>query len=614
MIQDKATLKSFFNTGDQPSESNFEDLIDSMLLVNDQDWSDLNNTPTTIDGYGITDAVSLSGSETLSNKTLDAPEIISPTGLEKADVGLENVDNTSDAEKNSASVTLTNKTLTSPKINVGSDATGDLYYRDAGGNLVRLAVGSSGQVLKGGTVPSYASIVSILGYTPVNSAGDTMTGPLILDSDPNNALEAVTKNYVDNLVTGLTWKQSVVAGTTANITLSGTQTIDGIAVVAGDRVLVKDQTNATQNGIYVVATGAWSRAVDNDSGLEIATSTVLCEAGTLNAGTQWNCSNTTITLGSTNITFVLIAGAGVYTNGTGLSLSGNVFSIDSTVATLNGTQALANKTLTNPKVNIGSDATGDLYYRDASGNLVRLGVGTSSQVLRGGTVPAYATIATILGYTPVNIGGDTMTGSLVLNGNPVNALEAATKNYVDNAVVGRGIPIGSSIEYGGITDLNPDPESGAVFFLEDGRALSRTTYAVLFSRIGTRFGAGDGSTTFNIPNSAGKFAVAYDTSTDFNAVGKTGGNKTRTLAANNLPVTSPWSLNDPGHFHKEKSSTAAGTEWGLDATANRSNSGNLYLNTDSALAGVSLNNNTGGGQSFVILPPYIVKNKLIRVL
>jgi hypothetical protein len=70
------------------------------------------------------------------------------------------------------------------------------------------------------------------------------------------ALQAATKQYVDNAITGLDFKQSVRAATTANITLSGTQTIDGVALIAGDRILVKDQSTANQNGIYVVAAGS----------------------------------------------------------------------------------------------------------------------------------------------------------------------------------------------------------------------------------------------------------------------------------------------------------------------------------------------------------------------
>lgn len=178
------------------------------------------------------------------------------------------------------------------------------------------------------SVMNDTDVTSALGYTPLDLAGDTMTGYLILNADPVSALGASTKSYVDNFITGLKWKTDVIAATTANITLSGAQTIDDVAVVAGNRVLVKNQSDQTENGLYVAAAGAWARSTDADTGTELLAGTVYVRAGgTTNGGTQWANNNTAITIGVTNITFAQIAGAGVYTNGSGLSLTGNVFSI-----------------------------------------------------------------------------------------------------------------------------------------------------------------------------------------------------------------------------------------------------------------------------------------------
>lgn len=136
-------------------------------------------------------------------------------------------------------------------------------------------------------------------------AGDTMTGLLTLSGDPTTALHAATKQYVDNLVQGLDAKASVLATTTTNITLSGTQTVDGVALVAGNRVLVKDQTTASQNGLYVVASGAWARAPDADVWGELPSAFVLVESGTVNADTGWVCtSDVGGTLGTTAVTWV----------------------------------------------------------------------------------------------------------------------------------------------------------------------------------------------------------------------------------------------------------------------------------------------------------------------
>ena len=74
----------------------------------------------------------------------------------------------------------------------------------------------------------------------------------------------VNKTYLDYFATGLSWKQPVLCGTTANITLSGVQTLDGISAVAGSRVLVKNQTAAAENGIYISAASAWSRSTDTN--------------------------------------------------------------------------------------------------------------------------------------------------------------------------------------------------------------------------------------------------------------------------------------------------------------------------------------------------------------
>jgi hypothetical protein len=152
--------------------------------------------------------------------------------------------------------------------------------------------------------------------------------------DPTSALELATKQYVDSVAQGLDPKASCVAATTANITLSGTQTIDGVALIAGDRCLVKDQTLSQNNGIYLVAAGAWTRATDMDTWAEVPGAFTFIEQGTTLADTGWVCtSNAGGTLGTTAITFVQFAGVGSYTAGTGLTLTGTQFSISNTAVT-----------------------------------------------------------------------------------------------------------------------------------------------------------------------------------------------------------------------------------------------------------------------------------------
>ena len=148
-------------------------------------------------------------------------------------------------------------------------------------------------------------------------------------ADPTNAQDAATKAYVDAARSGLDVKASVRAATTANITLSGTQTIDGVALSAGDRVLVKNQSTASQNGIYVVAAGSWARATDADSDTEVTPGLfTFVEEGTANSDSGWVlATNSTITLGSTSLAFAQFSGAGQITAGDGLTKDGNTLNV-----------------------------------------------------------------------------------------------------------------------------------------------------------------------------------------------------------------------------------------------------------------------------------------------
>lgn len=144
--------------------------------------------------------------------------------------------------------------------------------------------------------------------------------------------DAVNKQYADALVTGLDVKQSVVVATTASITLSGTQAVDGINLVAGNRVLVKDQTAGEQNGIYdVVDGGAWTRSADADNSpaSEVTSGMyVFVESGSTNADAGFILQTTgTIVLDTTALSFVQFTGAGQISAGAGLAKTGNVLDV-----------------------------------------------------------------------------------------------------------------------------------------------------------------------------------------------------------------------------------------------------------------------------------------------
>lgn len=160
-----------------------------------------------------------------------------------------------------------------------------------------------------------------LAATNVNLNSQRITGL----ADPVNPQDAATKSYVDAFAVGLDPKPSVRAATTGPITLSGTQTIDDVVLVAGNRVLVKDQSTASENGIYVVAAGVWSRSTDADTDAEVTAGLfTFVEEGTAHANSGWVlATDNPITVGTTDLTFVQFSGAGQIDAGDGLTKTGN---------------------------------------------------------------------------------------------------------------------------------------------------------------------------------------------------------------------------------------------------------------------------------------------------
>jgi hypothetical protein len=145
---------------------------------------------------------------------------------------------------------------------------------------------------------------------------------------PTSNSDAATKAYVDSVAQGLNTKTAVRVATTSNITLSGTQTIDGVALSAGDRVLVKDQTTNTQNGVYDVSAGAWTRSLDSDTGVELVNAFYFVQEGlTLQATGFVQSTPGPLTIGTSPIVFNQFSGAADYTAGAGLTKTGLTFDV-----------------------------------------------------------------------------------------------------------------------------------------------------------------------------------------------------------------------------------------------------------------------------------------------
>lgn len=155
-----------------------------------------------------------------------------------------------------------------------------------------------------------------------------------VSATPTAATDIANKQYVDYFAAGLSWKQPVNAASTVNIaSLSGLQTVDTVSLVAGNTVLVKNQTNAADNGIYVVASGAWTRSVGADTWDEYVGAIVFVISGSQADSAWYSTAQPGGTLGTTAINWSNFSVASTYTAGTGLTLAGTQFSITNTAVT-----------------------------------------------------------------------------------------------------------------------------------------------------------------------------------------------------------------------------------------------------------------------------------------
>jgi hypothetical protein len=161
---------------------------------------------------------------------------------------------------------------------------------------------------------------------------DVVSQKIVNLADGTNPSDAVNKAQLDSALAGQSWKQPVKAATTANGALASAyangQTVDGVVLATNDRILIKDQTDAKENGIYKVnASGAPTRATDADTTAELQSATVLVIAGTVNKDRAYTQTTDDPTVGTSDIVFAQVGGGVAYLAGNGLSLTGTTFAV-----------------------------------------------------------------------------------------------------------------------------------------------------------------------------------------------------------------------------------------------------------------------------------------------
>ena len=357
-------------------------------------------------------------------------------------------------------------------------------------------------------------------YTLVNNATDANTASTIVKRDASgnftagtvsatsvsisgavtNATDAATKAYVDSVATGLDVKASVRVATTANVDLSEAlengDVVDGVTLATGNRVLVKNQSTGSQNGIYVVqASGAAVRATDADADAEVTPGLfTFVEEGTANGNTGWVLTtDSPITVGSTALAFSQFSDSAALTAGSGLTLTGSDLSVnvdDSTIEISADSLRVKDNGITSAKMATGSVelntdtvtgtlavASGGTGASTASDNTVFAGPATggpsapSFRALVASDIPNHGTeklTSGTLGVARGGTGAATFTAGIVKSSGGTDALTTASAISLTAEVSGT-LPVGNGGT--GATTLN----SGGVLLGNGTSAVSATT-------------------------------------------------------------------------------------------------------------------------------------------
>ena len=333
--------------------------------------------------------------------------------------------------------------------------TGDTIYASAANTLSKLAIGTANQVLKVvGGIPAWSS--GILGLTEekTRTGGWVNFGnnyPYAGDgtNPPTTTTMLTPKWYVDAVGDGRPPEPPVQAATTANLDLAGAETIDGYSAVAGNRILVKDQSTGSQNGCYIVVDpGAWTRCTDFDSDAEINQGdTFLVLNGTANGSEQWSLTtNDPITVDTTALSFVQISVSPTFVWDDGINESASEVDLD--LRADRGLQITADQLDLNPNNSISLNSSGIAVATTSPFDWTALNTWLDA---RPATLNASTTaVGTLKAYgaadfdSTVDIGG-------TLTTNITGATQCLTANSA-GVVSGTGVACGSGGGGGGVTN------------------------------------------------------------------------------------------------------------------------------------------------------------------
>ena len=363
--------------------------------------------------------------------------------------------------------TLTNKTLTAPVIatilNTGTltlpTTTDTLVGRDTTDTLTNKTISGSSNTLTNIANASLTNSAVTIGTTAISLGATSLTlgglTSVAVTQDPVSALQLATKQYVDAVAEGLHIHAPSAAATTgtlasitggtvtynngtagvgATLTLSvALTTLDGYTLLNGDRVLVKNEATQANNGIYTWATGGTvlTRATDFDTAAEMASGDfTFITNGTLYANTGWVQTDPVTVVGTSPVTWIQFSGAGTYTAGTGLTLTGTQFSITNTAVTA-GAYGSATQVGTFT-VNAQGQLTlaGNTTVTPAVGSITGLGSGVATALaVNTGSAGAFVLFDGALG-TPSSGTVTNLTGTASININgTVGATTPTTGNF-----------------------------------------------------------------------------------------------------------------------------------------------------------------------------------------